>query len=315
MIGQTGLTDARSLARSRVVTPPRVERGKEPLVLGRFDYQRPSTLPEAGRLLAGNDGPAAILAGGTDLLVDIRGRRRDPRILVDIKRIDALRRLDVDSAGALTMGAAVPLNEMIERAAIRQTLPGLVQAAESIATYQLRNRATAVGNLCNASPAADMAPILLALGACLVVWSPRGERTMPVSSLFVGVKKTALAPDEIATELRVPAPAPGLRSRFLKQQRLRGHDLAVSSVGGTYAPTTGLLRLAVGSCAPTPLLLEPIEVGRSSRAAVEEKAVRAVQAAMRPISDTRASADYRRAVLPVLVKRLVADLLAEGGVP
>jgi carbon-monoxide dehydrogenase medium subunit len=160
-----------------------------------------------------------------------------------------------------------------------------------------------------------MAPILLALGACLVAWSLRGERTIPVSSLFVGVKKTCLAPDEIAAELRVPAPEPGLRSGFLKQQRLRGHDLAVSSVAATYAPSTGVLRLAVGSCAPTPLLLEPVEVGRSSKAVVEEKAVRAVQAAMRPISDTRASADYRRAVLPVLVKRLVADLLAEGGAP
>jgi carbon-monoxide dehydrogenase medium subunit len=309
------LIDARSLAGSRVVTPPRVERGKGLLVLGRFDYQRPSTLPEAGRLLAESDGSAAILAGGTDLLVDIRGRRHDPRLLVDIKRIDALRHLDVDSGGALTVGATVPLNEIIERAAIRRGFPGLVQAAESIATYQLRNRATAVGNVCNASPAADMAPILLALGACLVAWSPRGKRTMPLSSLFVGVKKTALAPDEIATELRVPAPEPDLRSRFLKQQRLRGHDLAVSSAAGTYAPSTGVLRLAVGSCAPTPLLLEPIEVRRSSRAAVEEKAVRAVQVAIRPISDTRASADYRRAVLPVLVKRLIADLLAEGGAP
>jgi carbon-monoxide dehydrogenase medium subunit len=315
MISPTELIDARSLAGSRVVTPPRVERGKEPLVLGRFDYQRPSTLPEAGRLLAESDGPATILAGGTDLLVDIRGRRHDPHLLVDIKRIDALRRLDVDSAGALTIGAAVPLNEIIEHASIRRTFPGLVQAAESIATYQLRNRATAVGNLCNASPAADMAPILLALGADLMAWSPRGKRTMSLSSLFVGVKKTALAPDEIATELRVPAPELGLRSGFLKQQRLRGHDLAVVSVAGTYALSTGVLRLAVGSCAPTPLLLEPVEVGRSSKAVVEEKAVRAVQAAMRPISDTRASADYRRAVLPVLVKRLVADLLAEGGAP
>jgi carbon-monoxide dehydrogenase medium subunit len=284
-------------------------------MLGRFDYERPTSLAEAARLLTECGSSAAVLAGGTDLLVDLRAGRRVVRLLVGVKRIDALRRLDVDSAGELTIGAAVPLNEMIERAAIRRTHPGLVQAAESIATYQLRNRATAVGNLCNASPAADMAPILLALGACLVAWSPRGERTIPLSSLFVGVKKTCLAPDEIAAELRVPAPEPGLRSRFLKQQRLRGHDLAVSSVAGTYAPTTGVLRLAVGSCAPTPLLLEPIEVGRSSRAADEEKAARAVQAAMRPISDTRASAGYRRAVLPVLVRRLVADLLAEGGAP
>ena len=191
----------------------------------------------------------------------------------------------------------------------------LPKPAESIATYQLRNRATAVGNLCNASPAADLAPILLALDASIVVQSARGERTVGIAQLFTGVKKTSLRPGEIATGITVPAPEPKLRSAFLKQQRLRGHDLALVNVAGTYAPASGLLRLAFGSCAPTPVLLAPIDAKGISREAVMDEAARGALAAASPISDVRASADYRRAVLPVLVRRLVATLLQEGGAP
>ena len=284
-------------------------------MLGRFDYERPASVAEAARLLTEGGPSAAVLAGGTDLLVDLRGGRRDIRLLVDIKRIDVLRRLDVDRAGGLAIGAAVALNEILEHAAIRRVFPGLAQAAESIATYQLRNRATAVGNLCNASPAADLAPILLALGASIVVQSARGERTLGIAQLFTGVKKTSLRPGEIATEIIVPAPESKLRSAFLKQQRLRGHDLALVNVAVTYAPLTGLLRLAFGSCAPTPALLAPIDAKGISREAVMDEAARAALAAASPISDVRASADYRRAVLPVLARRLVATLLQEGGAP
>ncbi len=286
---------------------------KEPSVLGRFDYERPTSLAEAARLLAEGGTAAAVLAGGTDLLVDLRGGRREIRLLVDVKKVDGLQRLDVDRAGGLKIGAAVSLNEILEHAAVRRAFPGLAQAAESIATYQLRNRATAVGNLCNASPAADLAPILLALGTSIVAVGSKGEREVPVSRFFAGVKKTALRPDEIVAEIRIPAPEPKLRSAFLKQQRLRGHDLAVVNVAGTYAPSTGLLRLAFGSCAPTPVALAPIDTKGISHAAVADEAARAALAAASPISDVRASAEYRRAVLPVLVRRLTAILLQEGG--
>ncbi len=284
-------------------------------MLGRFDYERPTSLAEAARLLAEGGPSAAVLAGGTDLLVDLRGGRRDVRLLIDVKRVDGLRRLDVDRQGGLTIGAAVSLNEILEHAVVRRTFPGLTQAAESIATYQLRNRATAVGNLCNASPAADLAPILLALGASIVAKSSQGDRSLEVSKFFAGVKKTALRPGEIAVEIRVPAPEPKLRSAFLKQQRLRGHDLAVVNVAGTYAPSTGLLRLAFGSCAPTPIALAPIDTNGISHPAVVDEAARKALAAASPISDVRASAEYRRAVLPVLARRLTATLLREGGAP
>ncbi len=284
-------------------------------MLGRFDYERPTSLAEAARLLAEGGMSTAVLAGGTDLLVDLRGGRRDVRLLVDVKRVESLKRLDVGRDGGLRIGATVPLNEILEHATVRRIFPGLAGAAESIATYQLRNRATAVGNLCNASPAADLAPIVLVLGADLVVSGPRGERVIPLSRLFIGVKRTSLAPDEIATEIRIPAPEPRLQSAFLKQQRLRGHDLAVVNVAGVYSPARGELRLALGSCAPTPLMLAPIEVKGVSREAVADEAARAALSAASPISDVRASAEYRRAVLPVLVKRLVLDLLREGGTP
>jgi carbon-monoxide dehydrogenase medium subunit len=298
---------------SRIARRHSIRSRKEPSVLGRFDYERPTSIEVAARRLAEAGAGTALLAGGTDLLVDVRNGRRDVRLLVDVKRIDGLGRLDVDRQGGLTIGAAVPLNEILEHAAVRRTYPGLAQAAESIATYQLRNRATAVGNLCNASPAADMAPILLALGATVIAWSPRGERAIAIARLFAGVRRTSLRTDEIVTEVRVPAPEPGLRSGFAKQQRLRGHDLAVASIAGTYAPADGILRLAFGSCAPTPVLVAPIEARGASFEAVADEAVRRVQAAASPISDVRASAEYRRAVLPVLVRRLVAALLEEGG--
>lgn len=284
-------------------------------MLGRFDYERPTDLAEAARLLSEGGRTAAILAGGTDLLVDLRGGRREATLLVDVKRVGGFSRLDVGRDGALSIGAAVSLNELLEHAGIRRAYAGLAQAAESIATYQLRNRATAVGNLCNASPAADLAPVLIALRADVVVWGTRGERSIPVSQFFTGVKRSALERGEIATEIRVPSTQTGLRSAFLKQQRLRGHDLAVVNVAGTYAPGTGLLRLALGSCAPTPLALAPIEAKDVSHEAVADEAARAALAAASPISDVRASAEYRRAVLPVLVRRLVADLLRKGGAP
>ncbi len=286
---------------------------KERGVLGSFGYERPSTIDEALTLLAECNPGALVLAGGTDLFVDVRAGRASPRLLVDVKRIDALRRLVVDVEGGVSIGAAVTLNELLENRRVREVLPGLCEAAASIATYPLRNRATAVGNLCNASPAADLAPILLALGASIVVHGDQ-ERTLPLPQFVVGVKRTAMRAHELATRVLVPPPASGLRSTFLKQQRLRGHDLAVASVAGTYDPGTGRMQIAFGSCAPTPVLVAPIEAKGNVAERAGEDVARRVLAAAAPISDVRASADYRRAVLSVLARRVVTNLL-EGGSP
>ena len=279
-------------------------------MLGGFDYVRPRSIEDTCRLLAETK-DARIFAGGTDLLVEIRNGLRSPSLLVDVKKIDELTSLETDGTQWI-VGATVPLNVLAERRAIRDALPALADAALSIGTYQLRNRATLAGNLCNASPAADSAPVLLALGASVSVAGPDGLRTVPVSELFTGVKRTCLAPEEIVTDVRIPARPDGMRCAFLKQQRIRGHDLAVVNVAGAYEPGANRLRIAIGSCAPTPILLEPID-GTGSADAIGDHVIALAEAATSPISDVRASAEYRRAVLPVLLRRLIDRLLDGGG--
>lgn len=283
-------------------------------VLGNFEYVRTRTIRDACKLLKEGDSHAVAYAGGTDLLVDIRNGLRTPKILVDIKGIEALGRIDLGKAGsAITLGAAVPLNRIAENAEIRERLPALTEAALTIATYQLRNRATIGGNLCNASPASDSIPPLLVADAVLHIEGIAGGREVPLQGFCTGVKKTCLLPGEIVTEIRVPSLGDGARTGFIKQQRIRGHDLAVVNIAGALLPGKGRLKIAIGSCGPTPILLDPIETGSHSPDAIAEEAVRTAEAAVSPISDVRASAEYRRAVLPVLMRRLIGHLLDEKG--
>jgi len=277
-------------------------------LLGSFDYVRPRTIVECIEAL-GERPDAAILAGGTDLFVDLRNAVRHPACLIDIKRIDALTVLDVDGSSAISIGASVSLNRILENPSVRTRFAGLAAAAESIATYQLRNRATLVGNICNASPAADMAPILLVLGAEVLV-TGGGERTIPLAGFFTGVKRNALDPGELVIGMRIPIQS-GLRTGFVKQQRIKGHDLAVANAAGAYSPETDVLRVAVGSCAPTPVLLEPLTVGRASAPELVESALQEAGAAICPIDDVRSSSAYRNAVLPVLLRRLIEPLISE----
>lgn len=280
-------------------------------MLGAFDYARPRSVEEASRLL-GEAGDARVLAGGTDLLVEIRNGLRAPELLVDVKSIDELGRLEIGDSD-FVIGACVPLNVIAEHRGIRDALPALADAALSIGTYQLRNRATLVGNLCNASPAADSAPVLLTLDAAVSVSGPQGRRVVPIAELFAGVKRTCLARGEIATDVRIPRPSPDTRTAFLKQQRIRGHDLAVVNVAASLSPGRNALRVAVGSCAPTPVLLDPVDASADSLDALVERVVALAESATSPISDVRASAAYRRAVLPVLIRRSIESLFKTGG--
>jgi len=278
-------------------------------VLGTFGYIRAESYEEVGRALADSTTDAAILAGGTDLLIDLRNRVCSPGLLIDIKGIAGLRSIEAEDPDAITIGAAVSLNSVIEHSAIRRRLAGLVEAAESIATYPLRNRATVVGNLCTASPAADMAPVLLALGAEVHVVGPSDGRTIPLADFFAGVKTTCLGVGDWVSDVRVPT-ASGVRTAFLKQQRIRGHDLAVVNVGGAFWPESGRLTIAVGSCAPTPVLFESVD-GTSPAERRTARVLDGLESVVSPIDDVRGSAAYRWAVLRVLVRRIV-DRLVDG---
>lgn len=280
-------------------------------MLGDFKYKRIQSIEEGCLYLAEAAGKAAVLAGGTDLLVEIRNGLKSPETLVDCKRIDALKAFHVDASGS-TIGASVPLNRLIEHREFHTTYPALADALLSIGTYQLRNRATLAGNICNGSPAADSAPVLLVLGATVDVIGVKGARAIPIRDFFAGVKKTSLKPDEIVTGIRLPNRT-DLCTAFRKQQRIRGHDLAIVNVAAAYSRSERTVRLAIGSCAPTPVLLDPITVDSANTNAFIGHVVDVVRSSVSPISDVRASASYRNAVLPILVKRILTKLISDGG--
>jgi CO/xanthine dehydrogenase FAD-binding subunit len=284
-------------------------------MIGVFDYVRVGSVKEGCDLLAEHEGRARVFAGGTDLLVNIRNNGVSPDLLVDIKGIEPLGKLTVDAPDA-TIGACVPLNVIGENAAIAERCTALAQAALSVGSYQVRNRATLAGNVANASPAADTAPALLVLDAHVAVQGKAGGRDIPISELFLGVKKNSLAADEMITSIMLPSHAKHMRSAFIKKQRVRGHDLAVINMAGSLDQESGALRVAIGSCAVTPILLS-IDSPIDCSAPIDELVARIdkiAQDAIRPIDDLRGSAAYRRGLIPVFLRRLLTMLVErEGG--
>ncbi len=281
-------------------------------MLGNFDYVRAESVEHGCALLARTPG-AAVLAGGTDLLVNIRNKAISPTLLVDFKGINEMG--GIAFTDGVRIGANVPLNAIAEDQRIKTAYHALFEAATAVATYQVRNRATLAGNLGNASPAADTAPPLFVLDAHVEISGPDGTRRIPVRDLPVGVKKTALAPDEVITAVTLPPLATGVRTKFVKKQRIKGHDLAIINMAGYYDPSSGELRIAIGSCAPTPVLLPPLpEPVRRDDPLDDLTAAlnRIAQEAVSPIDDLRASAAYRREMIPVFLRRILTALLHEG---
>jgi len=278
-------------------------------------YTAPASLAEAVSLLSDAGQDPRILAGGTDLLIQLRAGVRDAGHLVDVKRIPELNVLEASPEDGLRVGAAVPCASLVEHAAAGELYPGLVEAAALIGSTQIQSRATLAGNLCNGSPAADTTPALLALDATCVTAGPGGSRTRHVSELLVGPGRTSLEPREILVEIRVAAPAKGAADAY---QRLipRGEmDIAVVGVGAVLQIADGRVasaRIALGAVGPTALLAEEAAaslVGKAPDEAALERAGALATAAARPISDKRGSAEYRRDVVSVLTRRVLASAI------
>jgi CO/xanthine dehydrogenase FAD-binding subunit len=278
-----------------------------------FGYEKPTTVAQAAALLAEAQGRARVLAGGTDLLVAMRSGLARPELVVDVKRIPELTEISWTANGDLVIGAAVEVERIAEDPRIGELFPALTQGAAAIGSLQVRYRATVGGNLVNASPCMDTAPPLLVLGAHVRVASQAGERTIPLAQFFVGVKRTVLAPEEIVTAVVVPKPTLGLRSAFEKIKRVLGHDLALVNAAGAYDPGAHALRVAIGSCGVTPVLLPPL-ANVDPKADVEEVGRRLADVAVKcisPIDDVRASAEYRLEMAALLCRRLAATLLGD----
>lgn len=278
-------------------------------MLRSFEYVRVSSVEEGCRALA-EARQGAVLAGGTDLLVQMRSGSASPDLLIDGKRIEEWGQLAV-SDECVEIGANVSLARLVDSRRLRAICPALCTAAETIGTATLRNRATLAGNICNASPAADAAPVLLVLGASVHATGSEGARRIPISGFFQSVRKTVLRRDEIVTSITM-RPTPGLRTAFHKQQRIRGHDLAVVNVAGTYCPDSHVVRMAIGSCAPIPVLLPTIDASGMDRTGITDRLMGAARQMLSPISDVRAASEYRWAVLQVLVQRVMEELLGGG---
>jgi CO/xanthine dehydrogenase FAD-binding subunit len=282
--------------------------------LPRFEYIAARSPEEA--LAAWCAAPdAAYLAGGTDLLPQMRaGRRRSTR-LIDVKHLPGLASIrDLDD-GAVAIGAAVPLADVEAHRSVTTRFPLLAQCCAVVGAPPLRNRATLAGNLCNASPAADTAVALLALDATVTVLGPAATRSIPVATFFLGPGRTALAPGELLVEVVIPASAAGLRGSYLRVARRGGMDLATIGVlvarGGTGAPPRH--RVALAAVAPTPLRVWEAEalLDRLGSGVAREAAAIAC-AACSPITDIRGSADYRREMVAVFTRRGVAALAGEA---
>ncbi|MCZ7608342.1 MAG: xanthine dehydrogenase family protein subunit M [Planctomycetota bacterium] len=271
-----------------------------------YDYHRSGSLAEAFALAARDD--SALIAGGTDLLVALRKKKRAaPARLVSIRSLPELTAIEA-GPGLLRIGACAPLTEILAQPVVRERLPALAQALAVIGSRQIRNVATLGGNLCNASPGADSAPPLLVYDATVELAGTGGRRELPLSEFFLGPGRTALRPGEIMTAVCVPLPVPSAQSVFQRRSRV-AMDLATASLAVNYELQGGVLksvRLAAGAVAPTPLRLRAAESWLEGRAVNEETLAKAVELArgeIKPIDDLRGSAWYRSELIGVFLSR------------
>ena len=279
-------------------------------------YQR--VADEAELIAALSEPNAVILAGGTDLLVRMRAGQVRPDLLVDVGFVSTLKGIGRTDDGAIEIGAAVPESDVLSSPIVRAALPLLAAALGVLGSVQIRNRGTLGGNLVNASPAADSAVPLLVYDAELVLVGTGGERTVPVEAFLVGPGKTALEPGEFVRTVRVPIPESGGTTFYHKVGKRRALTIAIASLGAVIRMVGGRVadaRLAAGSVAPTPLRLRSVEERVRGSALTEDaiaEARRLAIEAVSPISDVRATAQYRSRVVGDLVARALRAALTSS---
>lgn len=279
-----------------------------------FEYAAPTSVAEAVRVLAQHNGSARPLAGGTDLIDQIRTGRQQPQIVVDIKKIPELGILN-NSASGLRLGAAVPCYRIYGDAAICEAYSALSDSARIIGGVQIQSRASVGGNLCNSGPAADSTPSLIALGAVAVVAGPKGQREVAVENFCTGPGKNILAPGEFLVELKFP-PRPAHSGshyrRFIPRNEM---DIAVVGVAASVVldargETFVSARIALGAVGPTPLFAKDAGALLAGKSVSEEtigKAADAAKGIATPIDDMRGTKEFRLHITGVLTRRVIEE--------
>ena len=283
------------------------------------NYKSPSTVEEAVSILAGATGTAKVLSGGTDLLVQLRSGRSKPDLIVDAKRIPGLIGIR-EEAGGFVIGASTPGAVIGEHKALGKAWPGVVEAANLIGSTQVQGRASLAGNLCNASPAADSVPAMIAARAICVIAGPKGKREAPVESICTGPGQTSLAKGEFLVEIKLPKPGPHSCDAYLRFIPRTEMDIAVVGCGvnvtldGKGVCTDA--RVALGAVAPTAVLVPDAAkalIGHKLDDATLKALDAAAQKACKPIDDKRGTIEYRIKVAGVLARRTAAIAFERAG--
>ncbi len=282
-------------------------------------YSAPSTTDEAVAAMVAAQGMGRILAGGTDLLVQLRaGMVKSGSIIVDVKKIVEMNSIE-EKAGAFRVGAAVSGARIGEHAGLKKAWPGVVEAINLIGSKQIQGRASAGGNLCNASPAADSVPALVAAGATVTIQGPKGRRELAVEKIHAGPGRTTLEPGEIVVSFTLPARSPGSSDAYLRLIPRTEMDIAVVGCAVSLTMKDGICtaaRVSLGAVAPTVLLVEAAGkalVGSKLDDAALEAAAAACRAVCKPINDKRGTIVYRTKIAGVLLKRATAIAAERAG--
>ncbi len=280
--------------------------------MGEFAYEAPRSVADAVGILqdhANNGRRAQVLAGGTDLLVQLRGLDKAPRTIVDVKKIEETNRLDI-GGDEIYIGAAIPSAILNENEELKSLLPGLIESADLIGSTQIQGRASLGGNLCNSSPAADTIPAMIADRGICVIAGSAGEREVPVEDFCTGVGTNVMTDDEFLLGLKFPRPPANSGDAYLRFIPRTEMDIAVAGAGVSVtldgSGTCTAARVGIGAVAPTPLLVADAAAALVGTAVDDEAlaaAGAACAAAASPINDKRGTIEYRRKVVAVLCRR------------
>ena len=272
------------------------------MIAKEFEYRRPATLGEATHLLADHPGSVLVLAGGTDLVAWLRDDAVAPDLVVDIKDIPDLRDIRLEGQ-TLHIGSLVTFTDLMESDIVQDHAPLLAEMSETVASPGIRNRATMVGNICSAVPSCDAGPVLLAYNTTVHVTGPNGSRAIDINDWFTGLRETARTDDEVVTHLTIEVPKHG--GVYVKLMRYAGEDLAQAAVGIVVYPNLDY-RVAFGAVAPTPIRSAAIEAelrGKELDDTLVNRVVAMVPAEISPITDMRATAEYRTHITGVMLRR------------
>ena len=275
------------------------------------DYERPTSLKSALSILSEKGDVTKVLAGGTDILVKLRGRREQPDVLMDSKEIPELNELSYDQNKGLTIGAAVPLYKLYDNADVKNNYPALVDSTTIIGGIPIQGRATVGGNLCNAAPSADAIPTLIVLGAKALISSADGTREINVDEFCTGPGSNVLKSNELLVSIIVPAPKENSGAHYMRFIPRNEMDIAVVGIGtlvelNAEGDKFKNVNVALASVAPTPIFVREISEFLSGKEVNDEnieKAGQLAKEASSPISDMRGTAEYRQHLCSVLTKR------------